>query len=111
MRRPYPLIQSISLNKMTIYLILSYSNHIQPITNIITPSLKGTGFMLFVDLGFIDMYPTSNQARGCLRAVMVKAMDCGIVVREFVLQLRYYVRFRTNTLGKGMTPLILPAIG
>ena len=40
--------------------------------------------------------------------VMVKAMNCGIVVREFVLQSRYYVHFRANTLGKGMNPLILP---
>ena len=45
------------------------------------------------------------------RGVMVKAMDCGIVVREFVLQSRYYVHFRANTLGKGMNPLILPAMG
>ena len=43
--------------------------------------------------------------------VMVKAMDCGIVVREFVLQSRYYVHFRANTLGKGMNPLILLAMG
>ena len=42
---------------------------------------------------------------------MVKAMDCGVVVREFVLQSRYYIHFRTNTLGKGMNPLILPAMG
>ena len=42
---------------------------------------------------------------------MVKAMNCGIVVREFVLQSRYYVHFRANTLGKGMNPLILPAMG
>ena len=48
---------------------------------------------------------------GCPRDVMVKAMDCGIVVREFVLQSRYYVHFRANTLGKGMNPLILPAMG
>ena len=39
---------------------------------------------------------------------MVKALDCGIIVREFVLQSRYYVNFRANTLGKGMSPLILP---
>ena len=39
-----------------------------------------------------------------------KAVDCGIVVREFVLQSRYYVHFRTNTHGKGMNPLILPAM-
>ena len=37
--------------------------------------------------------------------------DCGIVVREVVLQSRYYVHFRANTLGKGMNPLILPAMG
>ncbi len=42
---------------------------------------------------------------------MVKAMDCGIVVREFVVQSCYYVRFRANNLRKGMNPLILPAIG
>ena len=46
--------------------------------------------------------------QGCPRGVMVKAMNCGIVVREFVLQSRYYVHFRANTLGKGMNPLILP---
>ena len=48
---------------------------------------------------------------GCPRGVMVKAMDYGIVVREFVLQLRYYVHFRTNIIGKGMNPLILPDMG
>ena len=33
------------------------------------------------------------------------------LVREFVLQSRYYIPFRANTLGKGMNPLILPAMG
>ena len=42
---------------------------------------------------------------------MVKALDCGIVVREFELQSHYYVLFRTNTLGKDMNPLILPSMG
>ena len=42
---------------------------------------------------------------------MVKAMDSGILVSEFVLQLRYYVHFRANTFGKGMNPFILPAMG
>ena len=50
-------------------------------------------------------------ARRYPRGVMVKAMDCGIVVREFVFQSRYYVHFRANTLGKGMNPVILPAMG
>ena len=45
------------------------------------------------------------------RGVMVKAMDCGIVVSEFVLQLRYYIHFQANTLWKGMNPFILPAMG
>ena len=42
---------------------------------------------------------------------MVKAMDCEILEREFVLQSRYYVHFQVNTLGKGMNPQILPAMG
>ena len=54
---------------------------------------------------------TEESIRGCPHGVMVKAMDYGIVVREFVLQSRYYVHFRANTLGKGMNPLILPAVG
>ena len=53
----------------------------------------------------------SQTKWGCPRGVMVKAMDCGIVVSEFVFQLRYYVHFRANTLGNGMNPLILPAMG
>ena len=47
---------------------------------------------------------------GCPRGVMVKAMHSGIVVREFVLQSRNYDHLRTNTLGKGLNPLILPAM-
>ena len=42
---------------------------------------------------------------------MVKAMDCGIIGSEFVLQSRYYVHFQANTLGKGMNPLMLLAMG
>ena len=49
--------------------------------------------------------------RGCPRGVMVKAMDCRIVVSEFVLQSCYYDHFRANTLGKGVNPLILQAMG
>ena len=48
---------------------------------------------------------------GCPRGVMVKAMDNGIIVREFVLQLRYYVHFRAYTLEKGMNPVILQTMG
>ena len=48
--------------------------------------------------------------RGCPHGVMVKAMDCGIIESELKLQFRYYIHFWTNTLGKGMNPLILPAM-
>ena len=47
----------------------------------------------------------------CPRGVMVKAMDCGIIVSKFKLQSRYYIHFQANTLGKGMNPLILQAMG
>ena len=42
---------------------------------------------------------------------MVIGMVCESVAREFELQSRYYVHFRTNTLGKGINPLILTAMG
>ena len=42
---------------------------------------------------------------GYPRGVMVKALDCGIVVREFKSQSRYYVHFRTNIPGKGINLL------
>ena len=42
---------------------------------------------------------------------MVKVLDSGILVSEFEVQSRYYIHFRTNTFGKGMNPLILPAMG
>ena len=59
----------------------------------------------------IEVVATMFFPGGCPRGVMVKAMDCGIVVSEFVLQSRYYVHFRANTLGKGMNPFILQAMG
>ena len=45
------------------------------------------------------------------RDVMVKVLDCGILVSEFEITARYYVHFRTNTFGKGINHLILPAMG
>ena len=58
---------------------------------------------------YVEEFADSDP--GCPCGVIVKAIDCRIVVREFVLQSRYYVHFRANTLGKGMNPLILPAMG
>ena len=48
-----------------------------------------------------------SLAGECIRGVMVKHLDSGIVVSEFELQSCYYVHFWTNTLGKGMNPVIL----
>ena len=71
-----------------------------------------SSFNIFLHLVFFIRFLIKlKQNKGCLRGVMVKAMDCGIVVSEFVLQSRYNVHFRPNTLGKGMNPLILPAMG
>ena len=54
-------------------------------------------------------WPTKKV--GCPRGVMAKVINCGIVVSEFILQSCYYVHFRANIFGKGMNPLILPAMG
>ena len=51
------------------------------------------------------------EDRGCPCGVMVKAMDCRIVISKSVFQSRYYVHFRANTIEKDMNPLILQAMG
>ena len=43
--------------------------------------------------------------------VIVKALDCGIVVGEFELQSRYHVYFWTNTIRKGMNPFVFLSMG
>ena len=42
---------------------------------------------------------------------MAKVLGCGLAISEFELLSRFYVHFRTNTLGKGMKPVIPLAIG
>ena len=78
------------------------------------PTYKGrargelSAMVIIVGNGIRDQ---SSNLGGGPHGVMVKAMDCGIVVREFILQSHYYIHFRANTLGKGINPLILPAMG
>ena len=74
------------------------------------PELRASTTEHYIDILWIqeDRYYDRKEVSSWL---MVKALDCGIVVSEFVLQSRYYVHFRTNTLGKGMNPFILPAMG
>ena len=84
------------------------------IYKLIDPELinLATDFLDGIALEWIGDYLNDHpNISGCPRGVIVKAMDGGIIVSEFKLQLRYYVHFRTNTLGKGMDPLILPAMG
>ena len=42
---------------------------------------------------------------------MVKAIECGIVISEFELKSHHYVHFKTNTIRKGMKPLIPITMG
>ena len=92
-----------------IFLFLRFFHDISNIPNIFFLSRTQTTFWFMWVLLF--SVHTFILRGGCPRGVMVKALNCGIVVGEFVLQSRYYVHFRANTLGKGMNPLILPAIG
>ena len=57
------------------------------------------------------LYEFPSSRGGCPRGIMIKVLDWGIVVSEFELKSRYYVHFWTNTLRKGINPLILPAMG
>ena len=66
----------------------------------------------FVDLySYREVYMRSEKTGGGPCGVMVKALDCGIVVSEFKLWQCYYIHFWINTLGKGINLIILPAMG
>ena len=52
-----------------------------------------------------------NNPRGWYVIKLKKNKLKNIVVNEFELQLRYYIHFWTNTLGKGRNPLILSGKG
>ena len=45
-----------------------------------------------------------------IQFISTQRMDCKIIVSDFEFQSLYYVHFRTNTLWKGMNPLILSAL-
>ena len=85
------------------------------ISNMICEHILWITFLNKPKFSFILFYLRTGKwfqiLRECPRGVMVKAMNCGVVVSGFVLQSRYYVYFRANTLRKGMKPLILPAMG
>ena len=66
---------------------------------------------MYLILRYEILKGTTILGQGCPCGVIVKVMDSGIGISEFELQSRYYVHFRANNIGKGMNPLILPAMG
>ena len=52
------------------------------------------------------MYLPNSSMKGIPRCVVANVLDYDIILTGFVLQLRYYVHFRTNTFEKGMNPPI-----
>ena len=62
-------------------------------------------FFFFSKTSPLLIFPSFSLKLIHLCLVMAPSFDH---LREFVLQSRYYVHFRANTLGKGMNPLILP---
>ena len=52
---------------------------------------------------------TSMNLQSCCLATSV--LDNDILVSEVELQLRYDIHLWTNTLGKGMNPLMTPVMG
>ena len=57
-----------------------------------------------------DIQYISVNLVGVPRDLLVKVLECRIIVSRFELQSRYYVHLWTNTLGKGMNSFILPAV-
>ena len=53
-------------------------------------------------------HKNKHEVLGTSCSMMVKVQNCGLKVHEFEPESSYYVHFRTNTLGKGMNPLISP---
>ena len=67
------------------------------------------GFLfVFMPLGKTWIHLSSAQLwRENSFGVMAKVQDCNLKVNKFTLQLGYYVHFATNTVRKGMNPIII----
>ena len=51
-----------------------------------------------------------TSSSGSPRGVMVKELDCVIVVRKFEFRACYYAHFQTNIIWKCVTPFIFPSM-
>ena len=112
----YSTIHPLKFSMIFYFCVIGHLGCISPmlisVYKIISFFMKENKFhVLLSELVVCNLKYTLHNNRGCPHGVMVKAMDCRIVEREFVLQSRHYVHFRANSLGKGMSPLILPAMG
>ena len=97
----------IALHKMIERMIILGRGSILLVSIEVTEDLSD----LFVIMCSITGIHSQTCTGRCPCGVMVEEMNFGIIVSEFELQLCYYIHFQTNTLGKGMMPLILPAMG
>ena len=96
--------------------MISYNNLITKIFNNwflhITVTIKIIHFAIVaIIIIIIIIIIITCTIGGFPRGLIVKVIDCGIIVNKFILQSHYYIHFWTNTLGKSMNPLILPVIG
>ena len=66
-------------------------------------TIVDTTFIWMFCMYWSAVWSFSVNLLGRLRSVMVKKLDCGMVVS------RYYVHFQTDTPRNGMNPLILQA--
>ena len=58
---------------------------------------------------YIYIYIYKRVGVSSAHGIVANVLDCYIIVSEFELQLCYYIPFWTNTLGKGINLLTLPA--
>ena len=67
-------------------------------------------YFLLTKQTFCDRSPNFDGRRESLCGVVVNILDCNFVVSKFKLQSRYYIHFRTKTVGNGMNLLIFPQL-
>ena len=85
------LILTNNINEINILQDTFQNNSVLNLTHEVNKNNKISFLDVLIDANNNNNFTTSTYTCGCPRGVMVKAMNCGIVVREFVLQSRYYV--------------------
>ena len=54
---------------------------------------------------YLNIFAIFNRIKIFVQGVIANVLNCGLKVHS-----HYYVHLETNTLGKGMNPLISPAM-